>query len=219
MIERNIWLAPIAALLLLSGCNDSEGEGDSVSIPDNPDTPGNQAPAISGNPSPAVNIGDLYSFTPSASDPDGDSLTFSVQGLPSWASFTASSGRIAGTPSAADEGSYGSIAISVSDGKLSTSLPEFSIDAVAASLGSVTLSWTPPTQNEDGTVLTDLAAYKIYYGLSAGSYNSQVRIDNPGISTYVVDNLAPNTYYFVSTAINASGVESSYSNMATKIVN
>ena len=219
MIERNIWLAPIAALLLLSGCNDSEGEGDRISIPDNPDTPGNQAPAISGNPSPAVNIGEQYSFTPSASDPDGDSLTFSIQGLPSWASFSSSNGRITGTPSMADEGSYGSIAISVSDGKLSTSLPEFSIDAVAASLGSVTLSWTPPTQNEDGTVLTDLAAYKIYYGLSAGSYGNQVRIDNPGISTYVVDNLAPNTYYFVSTAINASGVESSYSNMATKIVN
>jgi hypothetical protein len=219
MFERKIWLIPVAALLLLTGCNDSEGDGDRVSVPNNPDTLGNQAPNISGNPSPAVNIGDQYSFTPSASDPDGDELTFNVQGLPGWASFSSSTGRITGTPSMADEGSYGSIAVSVTDGKLSTSLPTFSIDAVSASLGSVTLSWTPPTMNEDGTVLTDLASYKIYYGVAAGNYPSQVRIDNPGISTYVVDNLAPNTYYFVSTAINASGVESSYSNMATKTVN
>jgi hypothetical protein len=213
MFERKIWLIPVVALLLLAGCNESGGDGD------NPDTLENQAPNISGNPSPAVNIGEQYSFTPSASDPDDDTLTFSIQGLPGWASFSSSNGSITGTPSMADEGSYGPIAVSVTDGKLSTSLPTFSIAAVSASLGSVTLSWTPPTMNEDGTALTDLAAYKIYYGVAAGNYPSQVRIDNPGISTYVVDNLAPNTYYFVSTAINASEVESSYSNMATRIVN
>ncbi len=86
------------------------------------------------------------------------------------------------------------------------------------SLGSVTLSWTPPTQNEDGTALTDLAGYRIRWGTVPGSYPSSVLIDNPGLSTYVVDNLVPGPYEFVATAINASGVESAYSNTATKVV-
>jgi hypothetical protein len=30
--------------------------------------------------------------------------------------------------------------------------------------GQATLSWDPPTTNVDGTPLTDLAGYKVYYG-------------------------------------------------------
>ena len=82
-----------------------------------------------------------------------------------------------------------------------------------------TLSWTPPNQYEDGTPLNDLAAYKIYYGLSEGNYPNQIRIDNPGITTYVVDNLTANTYFFVSTSINSNDVESEFSNIAMKVVN
>jgi len=80
------------------------------------------------------------------------------------------------------------------------------------------LTWTPPTKNTDGSQLTDLAAYKIYYGLSQGDYPNEIRIDNPGISTYVIDNLNPNTYYFVSTSINSAEVESDFSNVATKTI-
>ena len=43
-------------------------------------------------------------------------------------------------------------------------------------------------------------------------------IDNPGLSSYVVENLVPGTYEFVATSINALGVESVYSNSATKVV-
>ena len=67
--------------------------------------------------------------------------------------------------------------------------------------------------------LVELAGYRIYYGTSAGSYPNSIRIDNPGLTTYVVENLVPNTYYFVATSINSSGVESSYSNVATKVIN
>jgi len=85
-------------------------------------------------------------------------------------------------------------------------------------LGSATLSWTPPTQNTDGSPLTDLAGYKIYYGNEPGNYQTTIQIDNPGITIYVVEHLTPNTYYFVSTAINSSGVESDFSNEASKQV-
>ena len=35
----------------------------------------------------------------------------------------------------------------------------------------------------------------------------------------ILENLAPNTYYFVITAYNAAGVESPYSGVAVKVVN
>ena len=178
----------------------------------------NSAPTISGNPPGQVSVNGSYFFTPSSGDLNDDLLTFSVTGLPDWASFNSSTGRISGTPTAADVGTYSNIRITVSDGTMSASLATFSITVEAVSLGSVTLNWMPPTQNEDGTSLTDLAGYRIYWGTTPGSYPNSVTIDNPGLSSYVVDNLAPGTYRFVATAINASGVESVYSNSATKII-
>jgi len=86
------------------------------------------------------------------------------------------------------------------------------------SLGSATLNWQPPTQNEDGTPLNDLAGYNIYWGTTPGTYPNSVRIDNPGLTTYVVENLAPGTYEFVSTAFNLAGTESRYSNAASKTI-
>ena len=180
--------------------------------------PENRAPTISGSPGSTVDVGDTYVFTPTAADPDGDALTFSVQNKPAWASFRSSTGRLRGTPTEGDVGVYSDIRITVTDGQLSVSLPQFSINVSAVALGSVTLSWTPPTRNSDGSTLTDLTAYKFYYGLSEGNYPNAIRIDNPGIATYVVEDLAPNTYYFVVTAINRSGNESDVSNFAVKTV-
>jgi hypothetical protein len=78
--------------------------------------------------------------------------------------------------------------------------------------GAVTLTWMPPTQNADGTPLTDLAGYKIYVGSNAEQYDvREIRLDNPGLTTYVVSNLEPGTYYFAATAFNSTGVESHYS--------
>jgi hypothetical protein len=86
-----------------------------------------------------------------------------------------------------------------------------------AGLGSATLSWTPPTQNTDGSPLTDLSGYKIYYGNESGNYQTTIQIDNPGITIFVVEYLTPNTYYFVLAAVK-SGVESDFSNEASKRV-
>ncbi len=92
-----------------------------------PPPPENRAPSISGTPATSVTVGDLYRFTPSASDPDGDSLAFSVSGLPAWASFDRATGTVEGRPGAADVGVHGSIRIEVSDGQASALLPLFSI--------------------------------------------------------------------------------------------
>jgi hypothetical protein len=179
----------------------------------------NSAPTISGNPPAQVNAGGQYSFTPGASDPDGDNLTFSVSGLPGWASFSTSNGSITGTPSDANVDIYNNISITVSDtSNASATLGPFSISVNAVSLGSVTLSWTPPTKNDDGSDLIDLDGYRIYWGTTPGSYPNSVTLDNPGLSSYVVDNLVPGTYEFVATSFNTAKVESVYSNPATKTV-
>jgi Putative Ig domain len=178
----------------------------------------NTPPVISGTPSTEIVVGSLYDFVPTASDADGDTLTFSVTGLPAWASFDSTSGRLYGTPVGADVGVYSNVRISVSDGEDTASLAAFSITVADIVLGSATLTWTPPTQNTDGTPLTDLSGYRIYWGTSSGNYPNSVTINNPGLTSYVVENLAPGTYEFVSTALNASGVESGYSNTASKTI-
>jgi len=178
----------------------------------------NSAPTISGTPAKAVTEGSQYTFTPGASDPDGDSLSFSITNKPAWAAFDTGTGRLSGTPQAGDVGTYADIVISVSDGQATASLGAFAITVEAIAMGSVTLSWSPPTENTDGTTLTDLAGYRIYWGTTSGSYPNSVTIDNPGLTTYVVENLTPGTYEFVATSYNTSGVESDYSAPATKTV-
>lgn len=179
----------------------------------------NSAPQISGAPDNRVTVGQNYLFTPSASDVDGDQLTYTIQNRPGWAQFNSSTGDLSGTPQAANVGSYSNIIISVSDGSVSDSLPGFAITVDQVSTGAATLSWTPPTENDDGTPLVNLAGYRIYYGTTPGNYPNQITISNPGITSYVVDNLAPNTWYFVSTSFNSTGMESGISNMTTITIN
>ena len=115
-------------------------------------------------------------------------------------------------------GSYGNIIISVSDGRSTATLPAFSINVVDVSNGGAELSWTPPTQNTDGSSLTNLAGYRIAYGTSPAALTQSVQVANSGITRYTFDNLSPGTYYFAVRAYTASGTESVNSNVTTKIV-
>jgi hypothetical protein len=65
----------------------------------------------------------------------------------------------------------------------------------------------------------DLAGYKIYWGTTPGQYTHSVKIENAGMSSYVVENLTPGTYEFAATSFNEAGVESAYSNPATRVLN
>jgi hypothetical protein len=162
-------------------------------------------------------VGVAYSFQPSATDADNNTLTFSISGKPAWATFSTTTGLLSGTPGAGDVGTTSNIVISVSDGTVQTSLAAFSVTVVAVATGSATLSWTPPTQNTDGTTLT-LSGYTIYWGTSQNNLSNSVTVNNPGLASYVVTSLTPATWYFAVTARNQSGVESSRSNVASKVV-
>jgi len=183
-------------------------------------TGNNTAPVISGSPGTRVTAGEPYSFTPRVTDPDSNVFRFTVTGKPTWASFDVLTGRLFGTPTSADVGTYRNIVISVTDGTATVDLPAFSIEVVSASTatGSATLNWTPPMQNEDGSQLVDLVAYRIYWSRDGGAFANSVRIDNPSVTRYVIENLAPGSYEFVATAINRAGIESRYSNAVTKVV-
>jgi hypothetical protein len=179
---------------------------------------GNRAPVISGTPAASVVQGTAYTFQPTATDPDGDALTFSIQNAPSWTTFNAATGRLQGTPTASSVGVFSNIVIRVSDGRTTTSLTAFSITVLAFGTGSATLSWTPPTRNTDGSTLTNLAGYRIYWGSAAGNYTNSTTVNTAGLTSYVVENLAPGTYYFAVSALSSSGVESALSNAATKTI-
>lgn len=88
-----------------------------------------------------------------------------------------------------------------------------------ASSGAVTINWAPPTENTDGTPLMNLAGYDIHYGTASGDYTQTITVSNPGIATYVVDNLTPGKYYFSLTAVNSQGTESQLSSELEATVN
>lgn len=91
----------------------------------------NTTPVISGTAVTSVNEDSLYSFTPTATDADsGTTLTFSISNKPAWATFSASTGTLTGTPTNANVGTTSGIVISVSDGTASASLPAFAITVV-----------------------------------------------------------------------------------------
>jgi hypothetical protein len=84
--------------------------------------------------------------------------------------------------------------------------------------GSASLSWTAPTENTNGTPLTNLAGYHIYYGTSVGAWTSTITILDATETSYIVDGLAPGTYYFAVVAFNTDGDDSPQSNVGTKTI-
>jgi hypothetical protein len=80
---------------------------------------------------------------------------------------------------------------------------------------STTLSWQPPVLNLDGTPLTNLAGFKVYWGTTQGTYPYLARV---ATGTHTVTGLGAGTWYFVVTALNSDGAESAYSNVWSKIV-
>lgn len=180
--------------------------------------PANSAPSISGAPLTAINAGSAYNFQPTASDPNGDTLTFSIQNAPSWATFNTATGRLSGTPSTANAGTYSNIVISVRDGVNTTSLPSFAITVSQPSTGNAALSWTPPTENTNGSALTNLAGYRVVYGRDASNLDQVVQIANPGLSSYTITGLTSGTWYFAVKAYNSGGGESAVSNTGMKTI-
>jgi hypothetical protein len=85
-----------------------------------------------------------------------------------------------------------------------------------SSTGTASLSWTAPTLDTNGSPITDLAGYNIYYGKSSTTLTNAIAVNNPSSGSYVIHNLAPGTWYFAVVAYNTQAVESSFSNIVSK---
>jgi len=179
----------------------------------------NYPPVIAGTPPGSATVGKTYSFRPTASDPNGQTLKFSIVNKPAWASFATTTGRLYGTPDSTRVGTYSGIRITVSDGQAPASLPQFSIKVAAVTSGSATVSWTPPATNVDGTPIVSLAGYRIVYGSSPSNLSKSVNIPSPTITSARIEALAPGTWYFAVKAYTAARIESDLSTVGYKIIN
>ena len=171
-------------------------------------------PTISGTPIGAIVANDVYAFTPKSTAEAGLKKTFSIADKPSWATFNTSTGELHGTPTPADVGTHSGISIKVSDGSSVAALQPFAITVLQAGTRSATLSWKAPTENQNGTPLTNLAGYRIYYGTTPSALNHTITINNVGRTSEVVPNLA-GTYYFAIMAFNTAGIQSKLSNLVS----
>lgn len=80
------------------------------------------------------------------------------------------------------------------------------------------ITWTPPTQNTDGSPLTNLAGYRVSYGASAQQLVQSAQLANPAATGHTISNLTPGTWYFGVKAYTAQGAESVLSNTVSRVV-
>jgi hypothetical protein len=88
--------------------------------------------------------------------------------------------------------------------------------AVGAQQTSATLSWVAPTLRTDGSPLTNLAKYRIYYGTDASNPDKNIEVLVPKTS-HAFTNLTGVTYFYV-TAIDSAGLESERAGPVSNVV-
>ncbi len=135
----------------------------------------------------------------------------------SWANDRGGEGVADGT----DSWQTASIALELGENKITvtakntagaTTSRSIVVNRESGQTGSAAMSWTAPTARTDGSPLTNLAGYKIYYGRMSGIYDYQIDINTPGILIYLVENLVSGDWYFALTAYDSQGLESDRSN-------
>lgn len=104
-----------------------------------------------------------------------------------------------------------------SGGGGSDSIPD-SVDSLQGD-GTALVSWTPPIENDDGSILNDLGGFRIYYGIASGQYFRVVIIDNPTAVNHLIEGLGNAKWYFVVIAYKSSGLQSEFSQEVSKTIN
>ena len=99
-----------------------------------------------------------------------------------------------------------------------TSVEIFDLEVEAVRLGSAIVTWDAPTTNADGSTLTDLAGFRVYYGKATNDYTSMLQVNDAGAVSAVIDNLEPGTWYFVVVAVDEAGNQSANSAEVSKVV-
>jgi hypothetical protein len=84
--------------------------------------------------------------------------------------------------------------------------------------GWAVVSWTRPNSTANGTALTDLAGYELFYGRNPSELIHIVKIPDVRVTRMIVRGLDSGTWYFVVTAYTRSGAMSVPSNVASKTI-
>lgn len=198
--------------MLLSGCTGSseaeeevvEQVADELPAPADPppsDPPDVSGPTLSFGASPTV-VDEGTTTTLTWSTTDADSCTASG----GWSGNRSASGSETVGPLSA--GTTYSLSCTGSGGSV---LEMISVSVV----GPVQLSWVAPTENVDGSLLTDLAGFRIYYGAASRSYSDMVDVASADATSHTLS-LTTGDYYVAMTALDAEGNESAYSNEVLK---
>jgi hypothetical protein len=205
-------LLPVLPLAFCPGCGGGGGGGSPQSVQNAAPPPSvpaqtNRAPTISMGDVGDARVGAAYTVSPAASDPDGDTLRYTAENLPPWASLDPNTGQVSGTPQAGDEGAYESITIAVADASQRAVTSPFSITVVGGASGIASLRWQEPGSKLDGSPLDDLAGYRILYGRNSDDLDRSVLVMNPRATSFDVESLDAGVWYFAVIAVNVNGLE------------
>ena len=210
---------PFALILsltfILGGCTGKTKAEDELQDPiaDNPldqsgDTSGQTPPAPSGD-TPTVS---LSSDQLTVNEGGSVTLSWSTSGADS----CAASGGWGGTLATSGSQTVGPLTSGTTFSLSCTGSGGSALQMISvAVVGPVSLAWVAPDQNVDGSPLTDLAGYRIYYGDSSRAYSEMVELASPSATSHTL-NLASGDYYVAMTALDAEGNESGYSNEVVK---
>jgi hypothetical protein len=226
-----------AMTLVLSACGGGDGTSSDgttsstdTTTPVAPPTASDTAvapPTISGTPATSATVGVAYSFQPGVSSSNSGTLTYSIANKPSWATFSATTGQLSGTPASGDVGTDAGIVITVAHGNASASLTAFTITVAAAASttnptpptqGNATLSWAAPVQNTDGSAITNLSGYVISYGTSPSTMTQTVTVSDPTTTSYTIQSLVAGTWYFAVSAVESGGMSSALSSVVSTTI-
>ncbi len=172
----------------------------------------NSAPVLAPIGNKSVDANSNLSFTITATDPDGGTLTYSAEGLPSGATFNASTGAFSWTPVLAESGSSRTVTFKVDDSlgsidsgtvTLSVSLGRYSIRTVPIVISAISAG-TPGRTSATITWTTDkTSSSKVEYGLT-NAYGSSTAISYTWVKSHsqTLSNLLSHTTYHFRVSSN-----------------
>ena len=94
----------------------------------------------------------------------------------------------------------------------------FVIEVKVTDPNAAILSWNAPTENTDGTRVTNLAGYHVYYGTSPGELTKSITVSGATTTTCIISGLTEGTYYFAVVAYTTLGTKSGVSNLASQTI-
>jgi len=218
---------PLLALGLCSACGVSNGSAPvaTSAAVDVAEIQSNAPPTIVLASVQDAQVGATFDYQPVAQDPEHDTLQFTANNLPPWASLDTTSGRISGTPGSIDAGVYESISITVADATHRVVTAPFSITvnpalepALELGTGVASLQWEIPPSKVSGEPLDDLAGYRILYGRSSSDLDHSILITDPATTSYQFSTLSPGVWYFAVVAVSSNGLEGPPTTLASKSI-